>query len=99
MIKNENLINRFEVCMVVELPDDLLVMSHFEKLRLFTNVTVSEIVAKYRVSVWKTLTACHQSQRITGQVGFIQFPDDFFLRIYLDHFVSITARNQQIPIC
>ena len=67
LIKNKNLINCFEVCMVIELPDDLLVLSHFEKLRLFPNVTVSEIVAKYRIAVWQALTAAISLRGLPGR--------------------------------
>ena len=94
LIENENLIDRFEMCVIIELPDHLLVSRHFEKLRLLTDVTVTEIIAKYRVPIGKSLTARHQPQGITRQVGFIQLPDDFFLTIDFNYFVSIAARNQ-----
>ena len=51
-IEDENLVDRLEFRVLFELPHDLFVTRDFECQRLLANVTVTEVIAEYGVSVW-----------------------------------------------
>ena len=97
-VEELDLVDRLEVRVVVELPDDFLFARHFDDLRLFADVAVAEIDAEDGVAVRETLCAGHEAERIAGEIVFIQFPHDLFLRVEFDDFVAVAAGDEEVAI-
>lgn len=84
--------------MVIELPNDFLVASHLEELRLFADVAVAEVIAKHGVAVRQSLAAGHQSQRVARQIVLVEFSHDLFAGIEFNDLVPVAAGDEQVTV-
>lgn len=97
-IEQLDLIDGFEIRVIGELPDDFLLSGNLKKLRLFTKVTVSEVVAEDSIATRKSLASGHEPERVAGKLVFIQFPNDFFIWVEFHDFVAVPTGDKQVPV-
>ena len=97
-VEQLDLIDRFEMRVVREFPDDLFVRRQLKAMGLFADMTMPKVIAENRISVWQTLQTSHKSERIAGDLLLVHFPDDLLMVVELDEPVAIATGNEEVPV-
>src|SRR5438876_227914 len=97
-IEQVDLIHGFEMGVIGKFPDNFLLRSDFEGLRLFAHELAGQIIADKGVSVWQSLATCGKSKWIAGDVILIKLPDHFQVLVQLNHFFRSAKSDEEMAV-